>query len=90
MSAPHDDDRRWLDDPANVRKILRVFFVLCAVLVLADLLEYAGVFEKDIHFGIQRVPGFYGLYGFVGCVVLVLVAKGMRVILKRPEDYYDR
>jgi hypothetical protein len=34
--------------------------------------------------------GFYGWYGFVGCVGLVLVAKALRVILKRPEDYYDR
>ena len=32
---------------------------------------------------------FYPVYGFVGCVVLVLVAKWMRSFLMRPEDYYD-
>jgi hypothetical protein len=26
----------------------------------------------------------------VACVGLVIVAKGLRVILMRPEDYYDR
>jgi len=34
--------------------------------------------------------GFYALYGFIGCVVLVFVAKWMRIILMRPEKYYDR
>lgn len=90
MKPTNDEKTYWLDDPANVRKILRVFFALCALIFLLDLTEYVGLFEKKIHFGIQRVPGFYGLYGFVGCVILVLVAKGLRVFLMRPEDYYDR
>ena len=34
--------------------------------------------------------GFYALYGFVACVLLVLVAKQLRKILMRDEDYYDR
>ena len=80
----------WLDDPRNVRKLLRVFFVLCAGLFLVDFLEYVGLFHKEIHFGIQKVPGFFGIYGFVGCVLLVIIAKAMRVFLMRPEDYYDR
>ena len=90
-SAPQSGEKKyWLDEPGNVKKILRVFFVLCAVLFLLDLSEYVGLFHKEIHFGIQKVPGFFGIYGFVGCVMLVLIAKGMRLFLMRPEDYYDR
>jgi hypothetical protein len=33
--------------------------------------------------------GFYGAYGFIGSVFLVLVAKQLRKLLKRPEGYYD-
>ena len=29
------------------------------------------------------------LFGFIACVVLVLVAKPLRTVLKRPENYYD-
>jgi hypothetical protein len=32
--------------------------------------------------------GFY-IYGFVACVVLVVIAKEMRKVLMRKEDYYD-
>ena len=33
--------------------------------------------------------GFYAGYGFVACVLLVLIAKEMRKLLMRREDYYD-
>ncbi len=29
-------------------------------------------------------------FGFVACVALVLTAKALRRILRRPEDYYER
>jgi len=32
--------------------------------------------------------GFYAGYGFLGCVLLVLIAKLLRKLVKRPEDYY--
>jgi hypothetical protein len=38
----------------------------------------------------QSWRGFYAVYGFVGCVLLVLIAKLLRKWVKRPEDYYDR
>ena len=39
---------------------------------------------------IDSIPFFYGVYGFVGSVFLVLAAKEvLRRFLKRPEDYYD-
>ena len=65
----------------------RVFYALaaaCALLVAADLL-----YEKHPHFAIERLPGFYGLYGFAAYVGLVLAAKRLRRWLKRREDYYD-
>jgi hypothetical protein len=30
------------------------------------------------------------MYGFAACVVLVLLAKQLRKLLKRSEDFYDR
>jgi hypothetical protein len=36
------------------------------------------------------VYGFYAIYGFVACVVLVVVATAMRRLVMRAEDYYER
>jgi len=35
------------------------------------------------------VYGFYALFGFVACVVLVLVAKHLRKLLMREETFYE-
>ncbi len=75
----------WLDDPENVKKIVRALIAICVLLFIAD-----GFYEKHSHFGIENLFGFYAFYGFIMCVGLVLAAKVMRVLLMRDEDYYDR
>lgn len=77
--------RYWLDDPRNVDRIVWSLYGICAFLLLIDIFV-----PKHGPFGIEHLFGFYGIYGFVACVGLVLTAKGLRVILMRPEDYYDR
>ena len=74
----------WLDDSRNVNKIVYSLYIVCALLVLADLL-----YDKHAHFDFENWFGFSGFFGFVACVALVLTAKLLRVVLKREEDYYD-
>ena len=50
---------------------------------------YVRASEEHSFFEIENIFGFYGFYGFVGCVTLVLLAKLLRVLVMRPEDYYD-
>ncbi len=69
---------------APVKRLLRVFFVISALLFLVDFF-----IDRKIHQPAERMPGFYALYGFVGCVVLVLAAKELRKVVMRPENYYD-
>ncbi len=75
----------WLDRRANVDKLVWRFYAVCALLLLVDVLV-----PKHGPFPIEHVWGFYGLFGFLACVALVLIAKQMRKVLMRPEDYYDR
>ena len=79
------DKRYWLDSPANVTLIFRGLCVICALLVLSDLL-----YHKHAHFAWEGWLGFHGFYGFFGSVGLVLAAKLLRKILMRKDDYYDR
>lgn len=83
MSEHHHSDG-WFDKPENVRKLLRVFYVICGLLVLVDFIVH-----RHIYHDWENIPAFYAIYGFVGCVVLVLIAKEMRKFLMRGEDYYD-
>ena len=77
--------RYWLDDPSNVTKIAWTLAAVCVGLLFADVL-----YEKHGVFPIEHVFGFYALFGFVAYVGLIFLAKRLRVILMRPEDYYAR
>ncbi len=78
------NQQAFFDKPANVTWILRVFYVICALLVIADF-----VVHRHIYVEMERIPAFYALYGFVACVVLVVLAKVMRNFLMRDENYYE-
>lgn len=90
-----NDDAGFFDEPGNVRRMLRIFYAACAVLVLLDVISAALHFfgAADLRHAErwwEGLPGFYAVYGFVGCTLLVLIAKVLRKVLMREEDYYDR
>ena len=72
------------DNPGNVKRVLNVLYISCAILLLLDFV----VNRHTIH-DWENLWGFYGIYGFVSCVALVLVAKWLRVLVMRPVTYYD-
>jgi len=73
------------DNPKNVKILLRCFY--CSLLVLL-IIEF--FLHKHPHFAWEGWPEFYAVYGFVACVVLVVVAKYiLRPLVRRREDYYD-
>jgi len=83
MSEHHDSDG-WFDKPENVSKMLKVFYGICVLLVIADFIVH-----RHIYHSWENAPAFYAIYGFVGCSILVFIAKWMRTFLMRGEDYYD-
>ncbi len=72
-----------IDSKRSVNLIVKGLYGLCALLFAADF-----IYEKHTTLAIEDIPGFYALYGFIMCAGLVIVARGMRTFLKRPEDYY--
>ena len=84
MAAP-DEAPRWLDRKANVTKVAWALYIVCAAVILLDF-----PIHRHADSSFDGNFGFYGAYGFIGSVMLVLVAKNiLRRIVKRPEDYYD-
>jgi len=79
-------EKKYLfDDPKNVKILLGCFYASLVVLLLIEFLLH-----KHPHFGWEAWPEFFAVYGFVACVVLVIVAKYfLRPLVKRDEDYYD-
>ena len=84
MNDEQDEKIYFFDKPENVKRVLNVFYTLCVILVLADF-----VVHRHIGLVWENIPAFYAIYGFVACVALVVVAKLIRKIVMRKEDYYN-
>ena len=82
---PQREREYWVDRKENVDKVYWGVWVLCALLMVAEPFVHK---HGDLSF--ENWFGFHGWFGFVACVALVLAAKLLRQILKRPEDYYER
>jgi hypothetical protein len=80
-----NEKRYWLD---NSRNVDRLFWGLCGLSALSGLADF--FYDKQAHFSWESWTNFSGWFGFVSCVGLVLVAKQLRKILQRREDYYDQ
>lgn len=74
----------FFDKPENVKRVLYGFYFICALLVVVDFLVH-----RHIGLDWEKIPAFYAMYGFVACVLLVVLAKLMRKLVMRKEDYYD-
>ena len=74
----------WLTRPETIRRLWQIFIAILAATVAAELFV-----THQPHFTVERVFAFYALYGFVACAALILVAKAIGLVLKRPDTYYD-
>ena len=81
----HHEADHWLVRRETIRWIWRVSI---AVLVLTVLLQL--VIKVKGYFGVDGWIGFGAAYGFLSCLAMVLVAKGLGLVLKRDEDYYRK
>lgn len=72
------------DKPANVKRFLTLFWVICAGLFVADFFV-----DRHAEHALESIPAMYAIYGFVGIALLIVIAKQLRKVVMRSEDYYD-
>lgn len=79
------DSAHWLVRPRTIRRLWLAGIAVLGATVLAEL-----VFPLRGSFGFDDWLGFAAVFGFFSCVVMVFFAKALGLLLKRPEDHYDR
>ena len=73
----------WLARPQTIRLLWGLFLAVLALTVLAERWV-----DADAHFAVERIFGFGAWYGFLACAGLILLAKVVGLIVKRPDTYY--
>jgi hypothetical protein len=73
-------------------RLKTVIWIACAMLALVVVLDAipAVVDKTSAHTPVEHLPTFWAVFGFLGCVVIILVSKwfGHLGIMTR-EDYYE-
>jgi drug/metabolite transporter (DMT)-like permease len=71
----------------RLKTVVRVCFVLLAALIVIDALF---VNKEHAHTRIEHLPAFWSVFGFIGCVLIIIGSKwfGHTGIMTR-KDYYD-
>lgn len=73
-----------------VKKLGPLLFVLAFLLVILTVIEYFYAPHYRPVFPWHHVPGYMGLIGVGASILVVYVAKGLGLLLHRPEDDHDR
>ena len=83
MSQRPEDDA-WLARPATIRLLWWILWIVLALTVAAHF-----VIKVKGYFGIDAWYGFGAVFGFLCCLLMVVIAKGLGFLLKRDENYYQ-
>ena len=80
----------WIERPGNVGKLFGLLILICVVLALADVGDVLDIlYHKHVHYAVEKIPGFYAVFGFVAYALIVGAGWIWRRVVMRKEDYYD-
>jgi hypothetical protein len=72
-------------------RLKRVIQVCCLILALLVGFDALLLDKAKAHTPAEHLPGFWAVFGFVSCVVIIFVSKWFgKLGITRQEDYYDQ
>ena len=77
-------NKHWLTRPNTIKKL---WILMIVILLLSILLQF--FFPIHGHFVIEESFGFAAWFGFITCVLMIVLAKLLGLLIKRPDNYYD-
>ena len=70
----------------RTKTVKKIAYGILVLLVIVDFI----IPRHEIHFFGDKIPGFWSLFGFIACVVIIIVSKWLgKNGLVKDEDYYD-
>ena len=71
----------------RLKLVIRLSYVGLALVVAWDVFF---VSKEHAHTAVEHIPGFWAAFGFVACVVIIIVSKWYGHLgIMTSEDYYD-
>jgi hypothetical protein len=81
---------KQLEDPIRFRRLKRLFYAGLAALAVTEAVAPFLLYPDHGHFAFEDLPAWGSLYGFISCVVIIVVSKLLgKLWLSRPETNHD-
>jgi len=68
------------------KPLWRIYYVCLAVSLVLDF-YWLYTHVLHYHFSFQYLPQFFAILGFVGCILLIVIAKGMGFFIVVDEGH---
>ena len=70
----------------RTKTVKKIAYGILVLLVMVDFI----IPRHEVHFFGDKIPGFWSIFGFSACVVIIIVSKWLgKNGLMKDEDYYD-
>ena len=68
------------------KEVKKISYVILILIVIIDFF----IPRHEIHFFGDGIPGFWSLFGFVACILIILISKWIGYLgIMQDENYYD-
>ncbi|MCW3141091.1 MAG: hypothetical protein N2V72_02760 [Methanophagales archaeon] len=72
------------------KHLFGILYVCLVMSILAGVLVHLFI-PSHAAFLWQEIPGFSAIYGFIGCILIIIVSKALgHYWLQKEEDYYEK
>lgn len=76
----------YIGDKENTGTLKKLLGITLVIIVVADYFAE----RHHVAFFWDEIPGWWAFYGFIACIILILVPKTIgHLWLMKEEDYYD-
>ena len=77
----------YIIEKLRTKTVKKLAYGILVLLIVADFI----IPRHEIHFFGDKIPGFWSLFGFISCALIIIVSKWLgHHWLMRDEDYYDK
>ncbi|MBW7957868.1 MAG: hypothetical protein H3C68_08265 [Deltaproteobacteria bacterium] len=78
---------RIYENKDTMRLLKWAFYAAVIIFVGLDFV----IPRHHLHFYWDEIPGFSAVFGFISCVLIIIVSKALgKLWLQRKEDYYEK
>ena len=70
----------------RTKTMKNIAYAMLIIIIVVDFF----IPRHEIHFFGDRIPGFWSLFGFVACILIILISKWIGHLgIMQDENYYN-